>query len=530
MKKGKTIVYEDFLQGYRRFSGKNALRFNVLAVKTLRELIRPMFGPLGRDKLLVDEDGIATLTKDGFLMLDNLSSFHPLVDFTKENIESLKETVGDGTISTVLLFSELLDKAEKLIFRGIPRAKILKGFSLAYEESLKILEDFSRNFDALDIKNEELIRKITLTVLRGSGLTEEEIKESCLCDLIRDTVYKVVDMSSLKKHLNIDDVKVVGLKQGSLKDSKVVDGIVLKPVLDLPPNSPKKVLNPKIALINTPIESEKLVSKTRIEVTDPTALAKLKKQEKDSAKKVVEKIRRSGVNVVFCSRRIDDLPMAYFIESGILAVRNVSKTDMKRLEKITGGKTVTILDELNESSLGKAEFVEEQRFNGAKRIVVKCKNSKAVTILLLGATKRATVATRKTLRVLSAAIKNPKIVVGGGAVEIEIAQKLKSYSLKFNGKEQIAIQAFAEALESIPQFLAENAGERAVDVLIKLRELHNKGVSSAYFNVLKRKVVEKTDEPLEPLEVKKQTLTLAYEMASFVLSIDEVLINEEVLK
>jgi len=522
-----SIVPSPFLYRYTRFSGSDALRFNALAAEEVSNCLRTSFGPLGRDKIIRGKESLV-VTKDGFTILENLGEFHPVVSLIKNAVKSLKEAVGDGTTSTALLIGELLGKADELRRNGVPLAKIMLGYSMAYKEALRILEDLSVGFN---IKEKDVVQRIAYTVLYGSGLTDEEINAGRLPDLVTNSIHLAMDEISEGCQVDPENIKVVGLKEGLQGDSKLVKGIVIKPLKELHPNITRRVENAKIALINKSIGVELLSSSAKIQVTAPATMAKIRKEEAESVSSTISRIRESNANVIFCSRRIDDIPAFYFAKHGILAVRNVSFTDMKRMQRATGGKIVTMIEDLEEKHLGYAKLVEEQQFGKVKRLVVEgCLNPKAVTILLLGATKRATVATRKAIRAISAAARNMKTVPGGGAVEIELARRLRDYALKIGGKEQLAISAFADSFEVVPRLLAENSGEDVLDSLTDLYGLHSLGKKCAGFDVRRRKVVEALMDVVEPLEVKKHVLSLAYEVSLMMMDTDEVIINEEAIK
>ncbi len=523
---GKGISYRVFLQKYRRYCGKDAFNFNLLAVISLTDSLKSSFGPFGRDKLVLGENEFA-LAKDGFTILNTISPFSPVITLLKDSVKNLKETVGDGTLTAILLVGELLKKAVSLIVRGIPSSKIIKGYSLACKEALNMFETLSHKFK---IEDSSQTQKIIYTVLHGSGLTDVEIAESKLCNLIQEAVYTVLEKSEDGVDFDLDQVKVMGLKEGFAEQSMLVKGVVFKSLSELHLAMPRRIVNPKILLVNSPIGVEKPYTATKIELTTPESLGRVRDYKVKSVLRFIDRVKQLGVNVVFCSRKIDDISMSYFAKNDILAVPNLSNTDIRRLSNATYARPVFNLENLQKSDLGQAEIVEERRFGRVKRIFVECKNPKAVTIFLLGATKRATVATRKALKAISTVIRKPRVLVGCGAIEMEVAQRLKSYALKLEGKEQLAALAFADALESLPLILASNSGINPLDALVKLRELHKHGKSTAGFDVEKGKMVEKIEKWIEPLEVKSQVLKSAVETTSVILSLDDILVNMEILK
>ncbi len=528
-------------EGTQRVYGREALRNNILAAKVLAEVLKSSLGPRGLDKMLVDSFGDVTITNDGATILKEMEIQHPAAKLLVEVAKAQDAEVGDGTTSAVVLAGMLLDKAETLLDENIHPTTIIEGYKKALDFALGELAKIGMK---VDINDRTLLKKIAATSLTskyvGSGATLDK-----LTDMAVDAVLKVADKKEDGSYeVRLDRIKIEKKKGGSLLDSQLVEGIVLdKEVVH--PGMPKRVENAFIVLLDAPLEVEKPEITAKISITNPEQIKAFLEEETRILKEMVEKIysvavermRREGFEpgknagiVVITQKGIDEVAQHFLAKKGVMAVRRVKRSDLEKLEYATGGKIVSSVRDLTPDDLGYAKLVEERKVGNDKMIFVEgCPNPKAVTILLRGANDmvldEAERSLNDALHVLRNVLRKPMIVPGGGAVEVELALRLRKFAEKLGGKEQLAVEAYADALEEIPMILAESAGMDALQVLMDLRKLHAEGKVYAGIDALEAKVRENMIDAnvIEPILVKEQVLKSATEAASAILKIDDVI-------
>jgi len=499
----------------QRFLGRDAQRMNIMAGKILAETVRTTLGPKGMDKMLVDSMGDVVITNDGVTILREMDIAHPAAKMLVEIAKNQEDVVGDGTTTAVIIAGELLKKAEELLDDGIHPTLIVKGYRQAVAKVHEILNDIS-----IDAKDEDTLLKVAMTAMTGKG--SEKAKEP-LAKLIVDAVLKVEEDGEVdKKNINIQRVS-----GASVDESKIVDGILVdKGKAD--PNMPKEVKNAKIALLKYPLEVKDLETDAKISLTNPAQMQAFLDNEEQMIRDMVDKIIDSGANVLFCQKGIDDMALHYLSRAGIFAVKRAKKSDMARLEKATGAKTVTNIEDLTADELGEAGIVYEKKiFDQMMVFIEKLKDPKAVSIILRGSTRHITSEIERAIEdaigVVSATLEDGKVVIGGGAPEIAMARRLKDYAETISGREQLSVRAFAESLEIVPNTLAENAGLDSIDMLVDLRAAHEKSVYMG-LDVFKGKVTDmKKEGVVEPQRVKKQAIQFATEACEMILRIDDLI-------
>lgn len=502
-------------EGTQRLLGRDAQRMNIMAGKALAETVRTTLGPKGMDKMLVDGLGDIVVTNDGVTILKEMDIEHPAAKMLVEVAKTQEDEVGDGTTTAVIIAGELLKKAEDLLEMDIHPTLISMGYRKAAAKAQEILDKIS-----IDAADRETLMSIAMTAMTGKG-TEKARKP--LAELIVKAVQIVEEDGEVDKdHININRIQ-----GATVEESQIVNGVVIdKGRLD--PAMPKRIENAKIALLKFPIEVKSLETDAKIKLTDPSQMAAFIEQEEGMIREMVDKVIASGANVLFCQKGIDDLAQHYLAKEGILAVKRVRKSDMERLEKATGGRLATNLDDITTEDLGAAGQVYEKKiFDEIMLFVEDCVDPKAVSIILRGSTKHVAEeverAVEDAIGVVAATVEDGKVVAGGGAPEIAIAKGLKEYADTISGREQLAIGAFAAALEVVPKTLAENAGLDSIDALVDLRAAHEK---SEYMglNVFTGDVTDmKVEGVLEPKRVKKQAIQSAAEAAEMILRIDDMI-------
>ncbi len=513
-------------EGTQRTTGKDALRTNIMAARALAEVLKSSLGPRGLDKMLVDSFGDITVTNDGATIVKEMEVQHPAAKLLVEVAKAQDAEVGDGTTTAVVLAGTLLEKAEELLDQNIHPSLIIEGYVKAMKKALEVLDEISIKIDPED---KQMLRKVVDTAMAskfvGSGTVKEKLAEMAI-----NAVLTVAEKSHTGTYVvKLDDIKIEKKKGGSIMDTQLIYGIVLdKEVVH--PGMPRRVENAKIALLDTPLEVEKPEITAKINITSPDLIKAFLDEEAKILKEMVEKIAGIGANVVICQKGIDEVAQHFLAKKGILAVRRVKRSDMEKLERATGGKIVSSVRDLTEKDLGYAELVEERRVGNDKMVFIEgCKHPKAVTILVRGANDMVLDEVERSLNdalhVLRNVLREPKILAGGGAPEIELALRLREYAEKVGGKEQLAIEKFAEALEEIPMILAETAGLDALDSLMRLRQLHSEGKVNAGVNVLEGKIEEDMTKinVVEPAIVKKQVIKSATEAATTILKIDDII-------
>ncbi|CAB3288836.1 Thermosome subunit [Methanocaldococcus lauensis] len=512
-------------QNVKRYVGRDAQRMNILAGRIIAETVRTTLGPKGMDKMLVDELGDIVVTNDGVTILKEMSVEHPAAKMLIEVAKTQEKEVGDGTTTAVVIAGELLRKAEELLDQNIHPSVIINGYEMARNKAVEELKDIAKEVKPEDT---EMLKKIAMTAITGKGA--EKAREQ-LAEIVVDAVKAVVDEETGK--VDKDLIKVEKKEGAPIEETTLIRGVVIDKER-VNPQMPKKVENAKIALLNCPIEVKETETDAEIRITDPAKLMEFIEQEEKMIKDMVEKIAATGANVVFCQKGIDDLAQHYLAKKGILAVRRVKKSDMEKLAKATGARIVTKIDDLTPEDLGEAGLVEERKVAGDAMIFVEqCKHPKAVTILARGSTEHVVEEVARALDdaigVVKCALEEGKIVAGGGATEIELAKRLRKFAETVAGREQLAVKAFADALEVIPRTLAENSGLDPIDMLVKLRAAHEKeGGEVCGLDVFEGEVVNMLERGVvEPLKVKTQAIDSATEASVMLLRIDDVIAAEK---
>ncbi len=499
-----------------RYMGKDAQRNNILAAKILAETVKTTLGPKGMDKMLVDRAGNIIVTNDGATILSEMDIKHPVARMLVDVAKTQESEVGDGTTTAVMLAGKLLENAEKLLDQRIHPTIITRGYKIASEKALEFLEELSS-----EISSEEELLKIAQTAMTGKGA--EFVKEQ-LDGLVVDAIKSVLDNGKV----DLDNIKIEKQKGASIKESELIRGIVLdkeRTSIEMP----ERISNAKIALLDCALEIKNLDRETKISISSPEQLQNFMAQEEQFITQMVNKITESQANVVVCQKGIDDIAQFYLARKGIYAVRRVAKTDMQKIARATGGKIVSSLKELTQQELGFAELVEEKKQgNEGFTYITGCKNPKSVTILVRGGTDHVIDeigrAIEDALGDVSAVVRDQRIVAGGGAIEIEIAKKLRIFAQTLKGREQIAVNEFASAIEFIPITLAENAGLDPLDILTELRVNHEAGNKNFGLNLFSGKIEDTMIRGIiEPLKVKKQAISSASEVAMMILRIDDVI-------
>ncbi len=509
-------------EGTQRTTGRDAQRLNIMAARVIAEAVRTTLGPKGMDKMLVDSLGDVVITNDGVTILKEMDVEHPAAKMIIEVAKTQEDEVGDGTTTAVVLAGELLKKAEELLDQDIHPSIIARGYRLACEKCMEVLDELAMD---IDVNDTETLKKVAATAITGK---HAEYAVDHLSGIVVDAVRKVAEERGGRYYVDDDAIKLEKKQGGSVEDTELVDGIVLdKEVVH--PGMPRRVENAKIAVLKAALEVKETETDAEIRITDPEMLQKFIEQEEKMIKDMVDTLVNAGANVVFCQKGIDDLAQYYLAKAGILAVRRVKQSDIEKLAKATGAKIITDLRDISSEDLGEAELVEERKVGDEKMVFVTgCKNPKAVTILIRGGTEHIVDEVERSLtdsiKVVKTALESGKVVAGGGAPEIELSLRLRQWAPTLGGREQLAAEAFANALEIIPRSLAENAGLDPIDILVELRKAHENGEKYAGVNVFSGKIENMKElGVLEPLRVKKQAISSATEVAIMILRIDDVI-------
>lgn len=509
-------------EGSQRTAGRDAQGSNIMAAKAVASAVRTTLGPKGMDKMLVDTMGDVVITNDGVTILKEMDIEHPAAKMMVEIAKTQDQEVGDGTTTAVVLAGELLKQAEDLLEQEIHPTVIAAGYRAAADKSMEILKTLAVS---VSTKDEDLLQKIATTAMTGKG---SQSARDELAVMAVDAVKAVVDADGTVDTDNITVEKKVG---GGITDSMLVAGVVIDKDR-LHPNMPKKVTDARIALLNAAIEIEKTEVDAKIQITSPDQLQAFLDQEETMLKDMVDKIVASGANVVFAQKGIDDLAQHFLAKAGIYTVRRVKKSDIEKLARATGGRVVTSIHELTKDDLGKSCIVEERKVSDEKMTFVEeCENPKSVSIILRGGTEHVVDelerAMEDALRVVGVAVEDKMLVAGGGAPEVELALRLRAYASTVGGREQLAIESFADAMEVIPKTLAENAGLDQIDTLVALRSAHEKGMKTAGLDMDSGKPVDMLKlGVVEPLRVKTQAIQSAAEAAVMILRIDDVIASK----
>ena len=509
-------------EGSTRSRGREAQHNNIMAARIIAEAVRTSLGPKGMDKMLVDSLGDVTVTNDGKTILDEMEVEHPAAKMMVEVAKTQDKEVGDGTTSVVVMAGELLARAEELLNKNVHPTVIIDGYRKAADKALEVLENIAIPVDPTD---KEFLKKVAMTSMASKIVSENR---EYLAEIAVESLLSVARKVDGQYRADLDDILVQKKPGESVRETKLIKGIVLdKEVVH--PGMPKRVENAKIALLNCPLEIEKTEFDAKINIESPEQMEAFLQEEEKMLRNMVEKIAGVGANVVICQKGIDDMAQHFLARRGILAVRRAKKSDMEKLAKATGGRIVTNIEGLTENDLGYAELVEERKIGEDKMVFIEgCKDPHAVAILVRGGTERVVDEAERSLHdalcVVRDVVEEPKILAGGGAPEIEVAKILRDYARTLSGREQLAAQSFADAVEAIPTALAENAGLDPIDILSELRARHEKGETWAGVDVFSGKVRDMRElEVYEPLSVKKQMIKSATEAATMILKIDDVI-------
>ncbi len=514
-------------EGTRRTIGREAHDVNIAAAKALAEALKTSLGPRGMDKMLVDSLGDITITGDGATILKEMEVQHPAAKMLVEVAKAQDSEVGDGTTTVVILAGELLKKAEELLAQNIHPTTIIDGYRKTMEYVLSELDKIAIKVNPEDI---ETLKKVAITSMYSKSLGEyrDKIAEIAAKAVLKVAEKEVDEKGNVKYKVDLDNIKVEKRKGKSIEETELIDGIVLdKEVVH--PGMPKLVRNAKIAVINAPLEIEKPEMSAKINITSPEQMKAFLDEETKVLQKMVEKIAASGANVLICQKGIDDIAQYMLKKKGIMAVRRVKESDMEKVAKATGARIVTNIDDLSPADLGEAGLVEERIVAEEKMLFIEqCKNPKAVTILIRGASEliidEAERALHDALSVCRNIVQTGKLVTGGGSTEIELAMRAREFANKLSGKEQLASQKFAEALEVIPTILAETSGLEPIDAIVELRALHAKGEINYGVDALKGKIDDMLKlNVLDPMNVKAQAIKSATEAAIMILRIDDII-------
>jgi thermosome len=510
-------------EGTKENKGKEAQRNNITAAKLIAEVVKTCLGPRGMDKMLVDTVGDVTITNDGATILKEIDVQHPAAKMMVEVAKSVDNEVGDGTTSSVVLAGALIEKAEELINKEVHPSVIVDGYTAAAEQALKILQ---RMAVKVDVDDKETLLKIAKTSMNSKLVSDDSPVLSQIVVNATKQVAEKTEGGDLK--VDLDNIKVEKKAGGSIHDTKLIKGIVLdKEVVHA--GMPKRIEGARIALLNSALEIEKTEMSAEIRINDPQQMQMFLEEENKMLKSMVDKIRSSGSNVVLCQKGIDDIAQHYLAKAEVLAVRRVKESDMFKLSKATGARIVSNLDDLVDKDLGSADLVEERKVETDKWVFIEgCKNPKAVTILVRGGSQRvvdeADRSVHDALMVVKDVLEKPAIVAGGGAPEAYISNELRQWSNNLEGRAQLAVHKFAEALDSIPLALAENAGMDPIDTMTDLRAKQGKRGKWIGVDVRNTVVTDMFKENvLEPLVVKEQIIKSATEAACMILRVDDVI-------
>jgi len=508
--------------GASQTKGRDAQRNNISAAKIIAEIVHTSLGPRGMDKMLVDSLGDVTITNDGATILKEIDVQHPAAKMLVEISKSTDNEVGDGTTSVVVLAGALLEHAESLLEQEVHPTIIVDGYRKAAKKAKQFIKNIAQQVTPND---KPILLKIAKTALQTKMVRKESDQ---LSDLVVKSVLAVAQKEGDNFTVDIDDIKVEKKAGGSIPDSSIIQGIVLdKEVVHS--GMPKKVTSAKIALINTALEISKTETDAKINISNPQQMKSFLDEENKMLKNMVDKVIGSGATVAFCQKGVDDMAQHYLAKAGLLVVRRVKESDLTKLAKATGGKIVTNLDDLFEKDLGTSDIVEERKIEEDRWVFVEgCKHPKSVTLLLRAGSQRVVDEVERSVHdaimVVRDIMELPLIVAGGGAPETYAATKIRSWAKSLEGREQLAAEKFAEALEAIPLSLSENAGMDPIDTLTTLRSRQLRGHKSTGIDVMKGKVADmKSSDIIEPLLVKNQIISSAAEAACMILRIDDVI-------
>jgi thermosome len=512
-------------EGTKRDRGKDAQFNNIMAARAIADAVRSTLGPRGMDKMLVDAMGDITITNDGVTILKEIDVDHPAAKMLVEVAKTQDEQCGDGTTTAVVLAGELLKKSIDLVDANVHPTIITNGYRLAAIRSLEVMDSVAMDVGPDD--RETLIKIAETAMMSKQVVGSKEL----MGDISVDAVRRVAEKVSGKYVVDMDNIQVVKKTGGSMDDTTLIEGIIVdkEPVH---PAMPRRIEKVKLALIDAALEIKKTETDAKIEITDPMQMQAFLQEEEKYLRKIVDNIKASGANAVFCQKGIDDLVQHFLAKEKIFAARRVKKSDMEKLAKATGAQLITKIDELVAEDLGKAALLEVRKIQDEEMtFVTGCKNPKALSILIRAGTQHVVDEIERSLddamSVVAVAIEEGRMLTGGGSTAVELAMRLREYSATVGGREQIAIDAFASAMEVIPTALAENAGLDPIDILIELRKAHKTGKPHAGLNVYSGKVEDMLKlNVLEPICVGRQAINSATDAAVMILRIDDVIASK----
>ena len=502
--------------------GIDAQNNNIMAAKLVADLVKSSLGPRGLDKMLVDSLGDVTITNDGATILKEIDVQHPAAKMMVEIAKTMDNEVGDGTTSAVVFAGALLDRAQKLLQKDVHSSVIIEGYQAASDKTLKILSEIALKIQPDD---KESLLKIAKTSMQSKLISEDS---DPLSKLVVEAILKITIKKEDKYTVDLDNIKVEKKAGASIQDTELIKGIVLDKEI-VHSGMPTKIEKAKIALINTALEVEKTEMSSEIRISDPTQMQMFLEEENRMLKTMVEKIHHVGANVLLCQKGIDDIAQHYLAKNGILAVRRVKESDMTKLAKATSGRVTTNLDDLSVQDLGNADLVHQKKVESDKWVFIEgCRNPQSLSILIRGGSQRVVDEVDRSMHdafmVVKDVIEKPAIVAGGGAPESYIAAKLKDWADRFNGREQLAIKKYAEAIEVIPLTISENAGMDPIDTMVALRSKQNQGKKWTGIDARQTKIGDMLAlAVVEPVSVKEQMVKSATEAVNMLLRIDDVI-------
>jgi len=511
--------------GSKREKGMDAQYNTIMAAWAIADAVRSTLGPRGMDKMLVDSMGDVVITNDGVTILKEIDVEHPAAKMLVEVAKTQDEECGDGTTTAVVLTGELLKKSVDLIDANVHPTIITAGYRMASNKAMEVLDSVAVKVEP---KDRDTLLKIAKTAMMSKSISGSK---ELMAQVSVDAVSAVAEKVNGKWQVDMDNIQVTKKHGGSMDDTQLIPGIIVdkEPVH---PGMPKRIENAKIALLDVALEIKKTEIDAKIEITDPTQMHAFLDEEERMLRQMVEKIKKVGANVVFCQKGIDDLVQHFLAKEGIYAGRRVKKGDMEKLSKATGATIISKINELDEADLGKADLVEVRKIQEEEMtFVTGCKNPKAMSILIRGGTDHVVAEIERSLddamSVVAVAIEDGRMLTGGGSTAVEVALRLREYSSSVGGREQIAIDAYASALEVIPTALAENAGLDPIDILIEMRKSHKAGKKHAGVNVFTGEVEDMlANDVIEPFRVGKQAISSATDAAIMILRIDDVIASK----
>ena len=509
-------------EGTQRSSGRNAQKNNIAAAKAVAETVRTTLGPKGMDKMLVNSAGDIVVTNDGVTILSEMDIEHPAAKMIVEIAKTQEDEVGDGTTTAVVLAGELLRRAEELIEQEIHPTVIARGYRQASDKSVEILKKIAQDISA---KDTVMLQKIAITAMTGKGAEEDR---EHLSGLAVKAVLQVIQQTGSGMVFDKSDIKLEKKVGGAVEQTELIEGIILDKE-KVHPGMPSRIVGARIALVDSPVEVKDTEIDAKIQITDPSQMQAFLDMEEKMIRGKVDAVVKSGANVLFCQKGIDDVAQHYLAKAGIYAVRRVSSSDMEKLAKATAAKIVSNLEDLSKEDLGRSGLVEQVKVGDEQMTFVRdAKHAKAVSIIVRGGTEHVVAEVKRALEdaigVISTSLINGKVVAGAGAAEMEVAKALRKFARSLSGREQLAVEAFASAMEIIPKTLAENSGLDPIDVLTDLKAAHEKAQTWAGIDVFRGKVMDAWKQNvIEPLQVKIQAITSASEVAAMILRIDDVI-------